>query len=107
MNTILEMSKEDFKNIPMAPEDLEEFKCLVIIPTNQEHDDSGFIDMKFVAIDDKLDPIGYLHPYDVIMLNSSIDNKIKSWRIDCLPCGYLRLFSIGNSITRDDLGLYF
>lgn len=106
MNKILEMSKEDFKNIPIAPEDLKEFKCLVIIPTNQEHDDSGFMNMKFVAIDDKLDPIGYLHPYDVIMFNSLIASNIKSWRIDCLPCGYLRLFSYGNSITRDDLGLY-
>jgi len=92
MNKILEMSKEDFKNIPMAPEDLKECRCLVIIPTNQEHDDSGFMDMKLVAVDDKRDPIGYLHPRDVIMLNGLIDNRIISWRIDCLPCGYLRLF---------------
>ena len=104
---ILHMTKKDFKDIPMAPKDLEEFDCLVIIPTKKEHDGSGFMDMKFVAVDENFEPIGYLHPYDIITINNLIDNKIKSWRIDCLPCGYLRLFSCGNPITRDELGLYF
>lgn len=109
MNTIMEMSKSDFKRIPHAKwnECLEGFNSLVIIPTDYAHD-SGYMCMEFCAVDDHDMPIALLSGCsDVLNIDgiggygcNLLERKkipslipVKGWSIDCLPCGYLRLFS--------------
>ena len=105
---INEMSKEDFKKIPKAKwdENIGKYHSLVIIPTGEIHD-SGYMCMEFVAVNDKNEPIkrmsgcsdvihldgigGYGNWYGTGHLPQSVAPK--GWSIDCLPCGYLRIFS--------------
>lgn len=113
---VQEMTKEDFKSIPHKKwdEDIGRFKSLVIIPTRNKHD-SGYMCMEFVAVNDKDEPIckmsgcsdvihidgigGYGKRYD------RLPEKItpRNWRVDCLPCGYLRLFYTGEITCGCDL----
>lgn len=106
---IMNMTKDDFKKVPHAKwnDCLEGFNSFVIIPTDHAHD-SGYMCMEFCAVDDQDRPIAILSGCsDVLNLDgiggygcnwmkkkeipSSI--PVKGWAIDCLPCGYLRLFS--------------
>ena len=105
---IFEMTKEDFEKVPERggwSRDIGEFSALVIIPQDYAHD-SGWMCMDFVAVDKEGEPICRLSGYsDVLTFNviggygewrgGELPNYIKPkwWRIDCLPCGYLRLFS--------------
>ena len=105
---IFEMTKEDFEKVPERggwSKDIGEFSALVIIPQNYAHD-SGWMCMDFVAVDKEGEPICKLSGCsDVLALDGiggygewlgrELPNciKPKGWRIDCLPCGYLRLFS--------------
>lgn len=102
---IFDMKKSDFKTIPRIPwnndKDIK-FNCLVIIPTNRKHD-SGYKCMEYCAVKDG-EPVGIFGgSSDVLHLDgiggygkwtTAIPNKFdrKSWNIDCLPCGYLRLW---------------
>lgn len=103
---ILSMTKQDFDNV-------ERVKCLhsincasiIIIPLNEIHE-SGFAMMDFVAVDDERHPIcRWSTGADVLSIDGSggygklplgpflpITRPIQAWCIDCIPCGYLRLF---------------
>ena len=115
--TILEMTKEDFEQVPRrekidSPVDI--FWSLVIIPNGIKHD-SRWCGMDFVTVDSNFYPIMRIGmDSDALFINgiggygkvSDIfkDSKrqivpqsvpVQGWSIDCLPCGYLRLFSNG------------
>lgn len=103
------MSKEDFEKVPHVKwnESLEGFNSLVIIPTDYKHD-SGYMCMEFCAVDDNDMPIAILSGCSDVLNLDGIGGygcdwretkkipsliPVKGWAIDCLPCGYLRLFS--------------
>lgn len=99
------MKKSDFKDIKQlsALEEINGFDSVVIIPTRRKHD-SGYMCMEFVFCK-KGEPIGKSYGgSDVLHLDGIggygkwkgyLPEKIKpkGWSIDCLPCGYLRLFA--------------
>lgn len=107
---IFDMTKEDFEKVPGRggwSRDIGEFSSLVIIPQDYAHD-SGWMCMDFVAVSKEDEPICRLSGCsDVLNLDGiggygyrkwrlgELPNRIepKGWSIDCLPCGYLRLFS--------------
>ena len=105
---VFDMTKEDFEKVPERcgfSEDIGEFDSLVIIPQDYAHD-SGWMCMDFVAVSKEGEPICRLSGYsDVLNLDGiggygnwcggEFPNCIepKGWSIDCLPCGYLRVFS--------------
>ena len=108
MKTVFDMTQEDFSEVPKRDNmwsDFGEFRSLVIIPLDYEHD-SGWMCMDFVAVSKDGEPICRLSGCsDVLNLDGiggygnwrlgKLPNHIepKGWSIDCLPCGYLRLFS--------------
>lgn len=112
------MTKKDFNNIPFRKwdEDIGKFSSLVIIPTRKKHD-SGYMCMEFVAVDANHEPIckmsgcsDVIHidgigGYGNIRESGEIQKMIvpKGWSIDCLPCGYLRLFLDGKMTCGLDL----
>ncbi len=105
---VFDMTKEDFEKVPERggwSKDIGEFNALVIIPQDYAHE-SGWMCMDFVAVNKEGEPICRLSGYsDVLNLDGiggygnwrlrQLPNRIepKGWGIDCLPCGYLRLFS--------------
>lgn len=118
---ICRMTKEDFANLPKLGDEgfdgfnpnKDIFESLVIIPTGEEHD-SGFQCMEFAIIGDNGFAICRVGGYsDVIAIDGIGGYGVKGfskafklsngqcvvvphgWRIDCLPCGYLRLFANG------------
>lgn len=126
-NSALELTKEQLLSAPERQSWHEDVYCdaFVIIPTDYLHD-SEFRCMEVVALDDNNQPIcKCAGGSDVIHLNGiggyghtdSYTERVKSqsgplvaWSIDCLPCGYLRLFTqkgkikIGEALS--DLGVY-
>ena len=109
--SVFYMTKEDFEKVPERDgwaKDIGEFSSLVIIPMDYAHD-SGWMCMDFVAVDKEGEPICKLSGCsDVLNLdgiggygryedwrNGEIPKLVepKGWSIDCLPCGYLWLFS--------------
>lgn len=120
---ITEMKKEDFAAVPylnlwtdwdkLAPSGCLEFRSFVIIPV--EHDgkvelhDSGWGCMEFVLVNKDLEPIGKVGGgSDVVCLDGIgghgshksrdwgvLDRLVpaKGWSIDCLPCGYLNVWT--------------
>lgn len=106
---VTSMTKEQFDDIPCRKgfnSDVQPFYSLVIIPTGEMHE-SGFQMMDFVAVAKDETPIMKLSGCsDVLNIdgiggygnwngNIPISRPIQSWAIDCLPCGYLRLFCRG------------
>lgn len=107
---IFNMTKEDFEKVPDREgwsKDIGEFNSLVIIPQDYAHD-SGWMCMDFVAVDINGEPICKLSGYSDVLNFDGIGGygdyradkttnyvKPKGWSIDCLPCGYLRVFSNG------------
>ena len=105
---VFDMTKEDFDKVPKRvgfSKDIGEFSALVIIPQDYAHD-SGFMCMDFVAVSKEGEPICRLSGFsDVLNIDGiggygnwrggELPSRIepKGWSIDCLPCGYLRLFS--------------
>lgn len=106
---INDMTKEDFNKVPVydgTNADLNDFRSLVIIPTGDLHD-SGFMCMEYCMVNQELEPLARVSGVsDVLHLDgiggygdwdpSKGAPKLivpKGWNIDCLPCGYLRLFS--------------
>ena len=93
---ILKMNKEDFYSIPTIgwDEDIGTFDYLVILPKDEMHD-SGFATMDFVLVK-KLEPICRISGgSDVIHIDGIGGYGIlgAGWKIDCLPCGLLRLWN--------------
>lgn len=102
-------TKEEFENLDyFYPTN--EFNGVVIIPTNELHD-SGYGCMKF-ALTNNGKVVGCVGGYsDVIHLNGiggndkfglEIEARVK-WRIDCLPCGLIRLFCSRNLSIEDTI----
>ena len=105
---VFDMTKEDFDKVPKRggfSKDIGKFSALVIIPQDYAND-SGWMCMDFVAVNENEEPICRLSSCsDVLHLDGiggygnwrggELPRRIKPkwWRIDCLPCGYLRLFS--------------
>lgn len=104
--TIMEMKKADFLEVPHAKwnELVENFSSLVIIPTKRKHD-SGYMCMEFCAVDENNKPIKRLSGCSDILHIDGIGGygkwrdqiptalPPKGWSIDCIPCGYLRIFN--------------
>lgn len=104
---IFYMTKEDFEKVPERDgwaKDIGEFDSLVIIPMDYGHD--GWMCMDFIAVDKEGEPICKLSGCSDILNLDGIGGRgewrcgdlpklvePKGWSIDCLPCGYLRLFS--------------
>lgn len=101
---ILKMSKDDFKKVPEKKkwdEDIGKFDSLIIIPNDRIHD-SGYMCMDFVAVKERK-PICKISGFsDVIHVDGiggygKWTDKVpktvnpKGWKIDCIPCGYLRI----------------
>ena len=111
---ISRMTKKMIDDIPeCSPSDYwekfinEKFYSLVIISTGKLHD-SGFGIMNFVACDKQNNPMFKVAGFtDVLHIdgiggygdwsgNMPTSRPIQAWSIDCLPCGYLRLFCRGS-----------
>lgn len=103
------MTVADFLAIPERKRfdsDIGLFHSLVILPMDYLHD-SGYKCMDFVAVDEDGEPICKLSGCsDVLHLDGiggygksclvGVTNRpIQGWRIDCLPCGLLRIFCNG------------
>lgn len=91
---IFEMKKNDFKKLRKRDwdEDIGKFQSLVVIPTRRKHD-SGFMCMEFVAVKNNGEPICRLGGGSDVVHIGGLINAISGWSMDCLPCGYLRLFN--------------
>ena len=101
---IFNMKKSDFKSVSKFDWTQGEIKfdSLVIIPTTHKHD-SGYRCMEYCAVKNG-EPIGIFGGGSDVMhldgiggygksLSTTFDQK--PWKIDCLPCGYLRLWCSG------------
>ncbi len=104
---IYEMTKEDFDKVPWynGLRYDKPFNSIVIIPEDTLHD-SGYRCMSFVLADNDGNPLvrasGISDVIDIDGIGGfgnrfaeegiSFSRPIQGWRIDCLPCGYLRLF---------------
>lgn len=124
LKNVCEMTKEDFAKLPRFEDGnvdnfdpmKDSFESLVIIPTEETHE-SGYRCMEFALIDNEGNGICRIHGFsDAIniggiggygvngILNARRDCSGRrvvvphGWCIDCLPCGYLRLFTGGNLI---------
>lgn len=108
MKTIFDMTKEDFNKVPKRDNrwsDFGEFRSLVIIPMDYEHD-SGWMCMDFVAVNDEGEPICRLSGCSDVLTFNVIGGCGKRWSIDCLPCGYLRLFSQSALTAGPELSIF-
>lgn len=103
------MRRKDFLNLPVKDtfrDEIGEYESLVIIPTGKKHD-SGYQIMDFVAVNHEHEPlfricgmsdvieidgIGGCGEWDPRKGRSPEHPPLNAWRIDCLPCGYLRLW---------------
>lgn len=108
---IYEMKKEDFAQVPIREwGDTTEmlFDGIVVIPSDRKHD-SGFMCMDFVGCCGG-EPIIRTGAYSDVVHFDGIGGygewkghfpkqvEPKAWCIDCLPCGYLRIFCSGKKI---------
>lgn len=89
IGSIEEISREELDALPFSTSEIigKPFSQVIIIPTDDIHD-SGFRCMKYILLKwkDGLNVVGVVGGYsDVIHL---WNGKAK---IDCLPCGYLRV----------------
>lgn len=87
--SIEEISKEELDALPFSTNEIigKPFSQVIIIPTDDIHD-SGFRCMKYILLkwENGLNVVGVVGGYsDVIHLRNG------KARIDCLPCGYLRV----------------
>lgn len=105
---VFDMTKEDFEKVPKRngwSRDVGEFNSLIIIPQDYAHD-SGWMCMDFVAVNKDGEPVCRLSGCSDVLHLDGIGGhgnwrggeysrlvEAKGWRIDCLPCGYLHLFS--------------
>ena len=107
------MKKSDFKDLPLYQDceynEDEKYTSLIILPTMKKHD-SGYRIMNF-ALCKGSEPVCRIEGCaDVIHLDGiggygpigSAYTKAdpSGWTIDCIPCGYLRVFA-NDSLTID------
>ena len=126
MKNLTQWTVTEFRNLPKRAfgEDIGKFDSLVILPTRYKHD-SGYRIMEFVAVKGET-PIKRLGQSDVIHLlgidGTNIQNPTctsdyhhrmltqrtfkASLRIDCLPCGLLRIFCLNELIAGMDLSSF-
>lgn len=120
---ITEMTKADFAAVPelklwsdwekLAPTGRLLFRSFVIIPVERDGEidlhDSGWGCMEFVLVNDDMEPIGKVGGgSDVVNLDGIGGYGYKwherpdymlrlipahGWTVDCLPCGYLRMWT--------------
>jgi hypothetical protein len=113
MIDFMKAKKTDFKKLPRIDElkvTEREFDSLIIIPERYKHD-SGYLCMSVVGCKGSKAVCIMGGGSDVIHFDgiggygnwckgvgSKIPDKIppKAWSIDCIPCGYLRIFAYGN-----------
>lgn len=120
MKTVIEMKKKEFYDVPVKPTDNKdlEFNSLVIVPQREFHD-SGYRIMGFVAVGKEGHPICWVSKdvadiMDIDGIGGYGDRgpndwppRVRpcvGWKIDCLPCGYLRLFCNGVLKTENSSG---
>jgi len=111
---ILDMTKKDFHSLPYCTDRKQLFDSVVLIPTSEVHN-SGFKCFKFIGVvkEEAICVIGkgsdVLHIDGIggrdVSGNFQEFVKRRSWRIDILPCGYLRLFCYGSKIVIDEIVL--
>lgn len=114
MKDLTQYTITEFRNLPKRPfgEDIGKFDSLVILPTRRKHD-SGYRCMEFVAVKGEQPVCRMGGSSDVIHLlgldgfncrGKEDDKKLfirraenvtfnAAFRIDCLPCGLLRIFA--------------
>lgn len=113
MKNLTQYTITEFRNLPKRKfgEDIGNFDSLVILPTRLKHD-SGYRCMEFVAVKGE-EPVCRMGGYSDILhllgidgfncFGKNDDKKLSirraanvtfhaSFRIDCLPCGLLRIF---------------
>lgn len=128
---IMEMSKADFAAVPyldlwtdwekLAPTGKLLFRSFVIIPVERDGaidlHDSGWGCMEFVLVNDDMEPIGKVgggsdavnldgiggygykwHERPDYMLRLV---PVHGWCVDCLPCGYLHMWTRRNLFLSD------
>lgn len=118
--------KSNYKHLPkvdlIANED-REFDSIIIVPEKHKHD-SGYMCMSFAGVQGCMAVCLMGGSSDVLHLDgiggygdwwkgtgSKVPEKVqpKAWCIDCLPCGYLRVFvpqgkiTIGNMLSDFDI----
>lgn len=107
---IMKMRRKDFLTLPVKDtfqEDIGDYESLVIIPTGKKHD-SGFQIMRFVPVNAAMEPICQICGCSDVIEIDGIGGlgqwrpphmpdrpPLSVWRIDCIPCGYLRLWCRG------------
>ena len=120
---ILEMTKKDFRSLKYGLyKDNPVFNGFVIIPTGEKHI-SGFMCMKYALTCNNV-IVGCVGGYcDIVHLqgiggygeyNEDYDKRVATrqgpsigWDIDCLPCGFLRVFTTGKLKITDFIGSDF
>lgn len=116
MIDFMRAKKTDFKKLPRIDELKEterEFDSLIIVPERYKHD-SGYLCMSVVGCKGNKAVCIMGGGSDVIHFDgiggygkwwrgagSKIPEMIppKAWNIDCIPCGYLRIFAGAGNIT--------
>ena len=88
--SIEEISREELNALPFSTSEIvgKEFSNIIIVPTDEMHV-SGFRCMKYILLKWKDEY------YEVVGVVGGYSDVIHLWngnaRIDCLPCGYLRV----------------
>lgn len=127
MKTLNQYTITEFRNLPKRQfvEDIGNFDSLIILPTRRKHD-SGYRCMEFVAVKGEQPICRMGGGSDVIHLlgldgfncrGKEYDKKLfirrtenvtfnAALRIDCLPCGLLRIFCKHDLIAGLDLSSF-
>ena len=114
------MKKADFEKVPQRTgfnSPVQDFYSLVIIPERHLHE-SGFRAMSFVAVDKNGEPIVRMSGYSDILNIDGIggygeyhgfladSRPVQGWEIDCLKCGYTRIYCKGKLRAGADLSSF-
>lgn len=115
---IFDMKKSDFKDIKRLStlDRISGFNSVVLIPTTQKHD-SGYMCIEFVFCKDGEPIAKSFGGSDVLhidgiggygLFKGFIPDKIKpnGWSLDCLPCGYFRLFGKSQNMSADGVSSF-
>lgn len=99
---IFRMKQSDFKNIPLLTNTEQiVFDSLVILPSSKIHN-SGWRIMEFVIVKHNEPLFKISGNVDVLNIDGiggygsegiPRTRPIEGWKIDCLPCGLLRLYN--------------
>ena len=119
----LEITKEELDNMKIMLPKENRFNSVIIVPTGELHE-SGWMSMKYVLFKNE-EIIGCVGKFsDVLYLDGIggygdyrnreyFDDKVRSgkihiagWTIDCLPCGYLRLWCKMDIKLSDDMMIF-